>query len=248
MNAVLCGLKDLQEIDDQLRRLRNALEEGASKLAEAAAALKNSENRLASARKDLMAMRSRHRELEGEVSGLAVKQKNNEARQMNIKSDNEYAALMKEADFLAGRINELEDETLELLDRIEQREAEISGLETAAAEESTAYDRLAAETESAGQTGRHQLAELTDRRAAVVSALPSAWLKQYDEIAKARGGRAVSAAAAGLCLACRLGFPPQIFNELQRNEKIMTCPNCGRIIFWRDHPDFLEQLQEQPRP
>jgi predicted nucleic acid-binding Zn-ribbon protein len=49
---------------------------------------------------------------------------------------------------------------------------------------------------------------------------------------------AVTAAAEGLCLACRLSFPPQFYIELQRNEKISVCPNCGRLIYWRDHPDF----------
>ena len=241
MNLILRDLKNLQEVDDQLRQTRKTLEEGAARL-------KSFEIKLEGARNDLQAMQARHRELEGEVAGLAVKQKSNETRQMSIKSDQEYAALAKEAGFLAGRINELEDETLELLDRIEKREVEISDLALVVTEESAAYGRLAAETEKAQQNSHDLLAELTARRGKVIAALPPVQLQQYDEIAKARGGRAVTAAAAGLCLACRLGFPPQIFNELQRNEKILTCPNCGRIIFWQDHPDFASEPQEQPQP
>ena len=247
MNVILGDLKNLQEVDDRLRQARKTLEEGAAKLTEAGTRLKTFETKLAEARRDLEAMQARHRELEGEVACLAVKQKNNETRQMNIKSDQEYAALAKEAGFLAGRINELEDETLELLDRIEKREVEISDLVLVVSEETTAYGRFAAETEKAQQTSRDLLADLTARREEIVAALPEVKLKQYDEIAKARGGRAVTAAAAGLCLACRLGFPPQIFNELQRNEKILTCPNCGRIIFWQDHPDFSDAPQDQPK-
>ena len=244
MNLILCDLKNLQAVDDQLRQARQALEEGEATLGQAGARLKAFESKLAAARADLAAMQARHRELEGEVAGLAVKQKNNETRQMNIKSDQEYAALTREAGFLAGRINELEDETLELLDRIEKREVEISDLALVVTEESATYGRLAAVTERARETSRNLLAELTVRREATVAALPPAQLRQYDEIFKNRAGRAVTAAAAGLCLACRLGFPPQVFNELQRNEKILTCPNCGRIIYWQDHPDFAEE----PRP
>ena len=244
MNLILCDLKNLQEIDDQLRQARKILEEGAARLTEAGTRLKAFENKLSAARADLAAMQARHRELEGEVAELAVKQKNNETRQMNIKSDQQYAALTREAAFLAGRVNELEDETLELLDRIEKREVEIGDLALVVTDESAAYGHLAADTERAQQSSRDLLAELTFRREKTVAALPPAQLRQYEEIAKNRAGRAVTAAAAGLCLACRLGFPPQIFNELQRNEKILTCPNCGRIIYWQDHPDFA---QEQPQ-
>ncbi|MDL2226393.1 C4-type zinc ribbon domain-containing protein [Deltaproteobacteria bacterium OttesenSCG-928-M10] len=238
MNTTLNDLKNLQEVDDQLKAGRQALAEGAARLKEAGAGLKNFEARLAAAKADLAAMRARHRELEGEVADLSQKRRNNENRQMSVKNSNEYLALAKEAEFLNGRIGELEDETLELLDLMDKRELEISDLEAVVTEEAAAYGRTAEAIEKAAGQGRETLDSLEARRLSVIRALPETQLKLYDEIYKARGGRAVTPAADGLCLACRLGFPPQIFNELQRNEKIITCPNCARIIYWRDHPDF----------
>ncbi|MDR2947394.1 MAG: C4-type zinc ribbon domain-containing protein [Candidatus Adiutrix sp.] len=241
MNAILVELKRLQEVDDQLRQTRKTQAEAEARLTQAAEALKARESRLAAAQGGLKAMQSRHRDLEGELTDLSAKQKHNETRQMNVKSDQEYAALAKEAAFLSGRISELEDETLELLDGVEKQEAELVALTAAVAEESTAYRSLAEATALVQQSGQAQLTDLTARREAITGSLPALQLRQYDEIARVRHGLAVTAAAEGLCLACRLGFPPQIFNELQRNEKILTCPNCNRIIFWRDHPDFGEE-------
>lgn len=248
MNTVLLDLKKLQEVDDLSRLSQKALEEGAASLAEAGARLKALEGRLASARAELETGRSRHRALEAEVADLSVKKKNNENRQLSIKNAAEYTALMKEAEFLSTKIGELEDETLELLDRMERAEAEIGRQEALALEEAAVYAKSAQEIEKRLADSREGLAELAGQRRALAESLPADQLKRYEEIARVRAGLAVAAAAEGLCQACRLGFPPQVFNELQRNEKILTCPNCNRIIYWRDHPDFKSEETSQPCP
>ncbi len=244
MNSVLHDLKNLQEVDDQIRLDRLALSEGAARLTEAAARFKAFEERLAALRRELEGLKSRHQELEVEVAGLSAKKSHNEKRQSAVKNNTEYTALLKEAEYLGGRVNELEDETLEVLDRQEKREVEIAGLELVVSDEAARYAQTAAEIEKAQTGGRARLDGLAARRQALVAALPPDRLKQYDDLVKTRAGRAVTAAADGLCLACRLGFPPQVFNELQRNEKILTCPNCNRVIYWRDHPDFKDQELE----
>lgn len=238
MNTTLHDLKNLQEVDDQLKAGRQALAEGAARMKEAGAGLKNFEDKLAAAKADLAVMQTRHRELEGKIADLSQKRKNEESRRMAVKNNHEYLALAKEAEFCNSRISDLEDETLELLDRIDKRELEINGLESVVSEEAAAYGCTAEAIDKAARQSRAAIDSLKTRRLAVLKALPEPQLKLYDEIFKAKGGRAVTAAADGLCLACRLGFPPQVFNELQRNEKVLTCPNCGRVIYWRDHPDF----------
>jgi len=248
MNTVLLDLKNLQETDDLTRLSRKTLDEGAARLGAAEARLKSFEGRLAAAKAELETRRARHRALEAEVADLSVKKKNNENRQLSIKNANEYTALMKEAEFSAMRIGELEDETLELLDRMEKDEAEIGDLEMLVGEEALIYARSAEEIEKSLADSRGRLAELALRRKTILESLPAAQLQRYEEIAKARAGLAVAVAADGFCQACRLGFPPQIFNELQRNEKILTCPNCNRIIYWRDHPDFKSEETPQPCP
>lgn len=248
MNTVLVDLKNLQELDDQAGLDRKVLEESAARLAQGAARLKAFEDRLDTARRDLAAMQIRHRDLEGQVADLSVKKAANEKRQTSFKSSNEYNALLKEAEYLTGRISESEDEILELLDRIEKREVEISDLEQVVTEETAVYGRAAASTEKAETESRGRLALLAERREILVAAIPAPQMRQYEDIGKRRKGIAVTAAADGLCLACRLGFPPQIYNDLQRNEKILNCPNCGRIIFWRDHPDFQQEAPSEAQP
>jgi predicted nucleic acid-binding Zn-ribbon protein len=41
-----------------------------------------------------------------------------------------------------------------------------------------------------------------------------------------------------------MGIPPQAFNELIRGDKLLTCTNCSRIIYWGDDERFSEVLEK----
>lgn len=240
-NPVLGTLIALQAIDDQAKQIRQSLTAMTAKLEEGRGTLKKLESKLATLKQELADMKAHHRDLEGQVADLSVKRANNEKRQLNVKSSTEYAALTKEAEFFASRIDELEDEILALLDRIEQREKEVAAWSQLVAKEGASFAQLEAATAQDQAAGQETLGGLGVRRGAETGSLPPNQLKHYEELIQTKGGRAVTAAAGGMCLACRLGFPPQFFNDLQRNEKILTCPNCGRIIYWQDHPDFISK-------
>lgn len=241
MNSVLNDLKNLQEIDDRISGDQKVLADGAARLAGAEARFNDFARRLDGLKAERETMNARHRELEALIADWSVKKENNAARQLAVKSENEYAALLKEADFLNANIGRAEDEALELLDKLEKRELEIKNQNALLEEEAGLWARVKAETEQALGTARGRLAALEARRLSLAAALPSLAARQYEDLLKRKGGRAVAPAVEGMCLACRLSFPPQIYNELQRNEKIIACPNCGRIIYWRDNPDFRDE-------
>ena len=244
MKEALLALIGLQETDDQVRLERRVMSLTAAELAAAKEALARAEGEMAELRALQGAEEARHRELEAEVADLSAKKLKNEDRQLAVKTDGEFAALKKEAEYLAKKISDLEDETLALLDRLDQRRDLIAARAARAAEAGAACGALAAKAEDGEKAGRAALETLAARRADLARTIGPVLLKQYEETARDRGGVAVTAAAGGLCLACRLSFPPQFYNELQRNEKISVCPNCDRLIYWRDHPDFTRASPE----
>jgi predicted nucleic acid-binding Zn-ribbon protein len=246
MNIALLNLKKLQDVDDLARAERKAVAEGRTLLAAARAKLKNGEDRLAEIRRLQGNEEARHRDLEGELKTLSVKKKSNEDRLLIFKNNTEYTALIKEADFLAKRVDEIENEALAILERLEKRATAIGATELALAQTRDAVTGQAADFKAAEAVSQNCLADLAAQRVALTGAIEPNLIKRYEEIAGNKGGLAVAAAQNGLCLACRMGFPPQIYNELQQNEKISVCPNCGRFLYWPGHHDF--QPQEEPKP
>lgn len=57
-------------------------------------------------------------------------------------------------------------------------------------------------------------------------------LSQYDRIMKRYKLRAVAQVNDGVCYGCFMALPTSYVSEGDRNNKIITCPNCGRILFW----------------
>jgi hypothetical protein len=57
--------------------------------------------------------------------------------------------------------------------------------------------------------------------------------RKYEMIFSRRGGLAVVEIREGACQGCRIRVPPQLFNEIQRNEQVILCPSCQRMLYWR---------------
>ncbi len=246
MNTTLLKLKKLQEVDDLVRARHKAMAESRTLLAVTSAKLKSGENNLAEIRRLQRDEEAKHRDLEGELKILAVKKKSNEDRLATFKNNIEYIALIKEANFLAKRVDEIENKALVILEQLEKRAAVIDTMELALTQIRDAITSQVADFKADEVASQKYLADLTTQRVTLTEAIEPNLIKRYEEIAETKGELVVTAALNSLCLACRMSFPPQIYNELQRNQKISVCPNCGRFLYWPDHNDFQPQTKLKP--
>ncbi len=245
MNQPLYDLKTLQAIDDQIGYWRAVATSGPLKLTAAREKLTSLEHELLELNKKMQDKKIRHRELETEIKDLADKKLKNQSRHLLAKTNEELHAMLKEGEHLDREIGLREDEALMLLDDLEKLEVQKPDLELLVSEEALIYSQKADEIEQGLADGRTQEKIILEERRQLSAALPPLLGDQYERLRKSRAGTAVSAVAGGMCQACRLSVPPQVFNELQRNNKVITCPNCNRIIYWADHPDFKEEKQSQ---
>ena len=51
-------------------------------------------------------------------------------------------------------------------------------------------------------------------------------------IARKRNGVAVAEARNGICSVCHVRLRPQVFNTVLKNEEILQCDSCNRILFF----------------
>ena len=47
-----------------------------------------------------------------------------------------------------------------------------------------------------------------------------------------RDGVAVAEARNRSCTACFMSLRPQVMSEIRRGEEVLTCDNCGRILYF----------------
>jgi len=64
--------------------------------------------------------------------------------------------------------------------------------------------------------------------------LPPDILGKYQMLLEKRQGLAVASVSNGVCHACNMNLRPQLYIELQKQQTLILCPNCSRILFWEN--------------
>ena len=76
------------------------------------------------------------------------------------------------------------------------------------------------------------LEQATAERAQVAASVSPESLALFERVSKHRKGLAMSEAREGLCTQCHVRLRPQVYNELRRNESVMQCESCSRILYF----------------
>ena len=151
---------------------------------------------------------------------------------MSSKKPDEYTAAIREADAARKQISALETQILEQMEQLEQAEASLN--ERAGEIASLNSDReakLKAFDEESGTIG-DRLMTARKEREEVFASLPKPMSALYSRIgARIRDGVAVAEARNRSCSACFMSLRPQVMAEVRRGEEIITCDNCGRILY-----------------
>ena len=58
----------------------------------------------------------------------------------------------------------------------------------------------------------------------------------FVRVAHGRKGVAVAEAKDGICVVCHVRLRPQVFNTVRRNEQILQCDHCNRILYFVPPP------------
>jgi predicted nucleic acid-binding Zn-ribbon protein len=155
-------------------------------------------------------------------------------RLLEVKTNKEYQSVLKEIETIEAKNSHVEDEIIALLDEIDRVESDVKvkrgGLDSERRRYDTEKSALETELNSLGQ----ELEDCQRKTDAVKKKISADMLRRYQQIKSA--GRAVAVAAVWkeVCDGCHMSIPPQLYNELQKSDQLMTCPHCCRIIYWEN--------------
>jgi predicted nucleic acid-binding Zn-ribbon protein len=173
------------------------------------------------------------RQQERELEEVTDQLKKRQTRLFEIKTNQEYSAVLKEIEGLKHKVSVLEEAILVLLDQIEvelkARAEEEQRVRSSEAEALRDTQRKEAELRQL----RGRLSELQGARKGRSKNVELSLLQQYLRLLKSRAGLAVAPVRDGSCEGCHVALTPQLYNEVRRNEEILTCERCGRILYWR---------------
>ena len=233
MKAELQKLIALQNLDTTIRKLEKDQQATPERRAEIEGEFDQRafEIRALETRRD-EAKHTRAR-LENEVVEQKGRAERAERNLMSSKKQDEYTAAIREADAARKQISALETQILEQLEQLEQAEAALNErADEIATLNSDRETRLKAFDDETGRIGE-RLATAHKERDELFENLPKQLSSLYARIrARIRDGVAVAEARNRSCTACFMSLRPQVMAEIRRGEDIITCDNCGRILYY----------------
>lgn len=233
IKAQLHFLRDLQEIDVQVRTIDAELEELPQQIAEARQELTALEEELAAKTAEKEAAEKEKRNNDAELADTTERLKERETKLFSIKTNKEYQAALKEIADGKRDNKSREDKILASMEKIDTISKEITQLSQTCAdkesefkirEEEFAKRKAELEQERNGKIGGLKLAEEN---------VDKDILAKYNFI-KSRYMDPLARVTRGICEGCNMHISPQTFIDLQKYAKIHFCPHCHRLIYFEE--------------
>jgi predicted nucleic acid-binding Zn-ribbon protein len=165
-----------------------------------------------------------------EIVSLKEKIEKYKAQQFEVKTNKQYDALAREVDYAHGQIVQLEKEleSLEGKAGIGKADSERLAVEIEALRAELAEKQQ--ELELVNKEHEEEELQLKHEREKIVVRLSKTDLRLYERVRNAKGGKAVVPVRRNACGGCFNRVPPQRVLELRKNDAIMICEHCSRIL------------------
>lgn len=230
MKEQLQLLEKLQEIDSKIDQHQHDLARFPLEVQEIARSLVGLRREIAENKEKLDAIEKDLRKGEQNLVVEQEKIKRSERRLLGIKNQKEYNALSREVKLGKKVAGEIEDAILGFMTEmetlrkgLEKRETDYQGLEKGLLEKKAEAEAVTAQASDA-------LAHLNVEKEKVVETIEREFLKKYQVVKKARGS-AIVQLENGICSGCHMAIPPQLNIRVLKQEELIICPNCNRILY-----------------
>lgn len=238
MRDVIEKLLILQDRDRKIRRVKGELvhiePQRQTMKAKAAAASSHLDN----AKTKVKELESQRKELELEVEAkkqLITKYAN---QQLQTRKNEEYRALANEIQTCKEAIFKIEDQEISLMEQGEAAQKEVVRSTQAANEARKLAEDQIAQLGVREENLKKELAELETNREELASAVDSGARARYERLVKNKGENVVVGVQHGVCGGCHMKLPPQLLVSCQAQQELVTCSNCGRILYYTRDMDL----------
>ncbi len=239
-------LIDLQQLDDFVDQARRTITEHPDRVKALDDRLNDARDRVAAAKQRSADNQAARRAHEKDLAALQGRLSKYKDQLMEVKTNREYQAMQKEIEVAQGEVRSIEDRILERMVEADDLTAGVKQAEAALAAAQKEIERERREMQEHVAKLQAELEQSVGRREAILAQISPNVLAVYQTVAHKRKGIGVAEARNGLCTICQVRLRPQVFNDVLRNDSIIQCESCQRILYSAPAVPGAAQAPEQP--
>lgn len=241
MSPDLERLIELQNLESAIEEARRRIAAHPQRVAEADARLADAKEAVEAAKQRLKASQEARREQEKEAATYQSRLSKFKDQLSAVKTNREYQAMQHEIETAQKDLGVVEEKVIERMVEADALAADVKKAEQALAvqqKEVEAEKKTLAEELS---TVEAALKDAAAKRTQRITALPPQLVALFEQVSRARKGLAIAVATRdGTCSACHVRLRPQVFQEVRRNDQIIQCASCNRILYYIPPPAAAE--------
>jgi predicted nucleic acid-binding Zn-ribbon protein len=223
---------ELQKIDLELKSIKEGRDRYPKEMKKLEEKQKIERERIQKEKEKVESLEKTRRQKEGHLNLEQEKIKRAEGRMSEVKTNKEYQALLSEIDAIKEANSRMEEEILQVMDEIDELKKDLLKREK---EVGVILEKIEVERKKLQEKIAHDEKawnEKMERREVLSKQIESKLLKLYNTLKEKRQGVGVVRAKNETCQGCFVNVPPQMFIEVQKNNTLIRCPNCNRILYW----------------
>ena len=224
-------LLELQVADKQIRALREEVAALPKRVAVIEQKLAGTKAHLEKVRAAAKGDEANRKKFEAAIKDLQGKISKYRDQSLDVKTNDQYKALLHEIQFAEQEVRMNEDRILEVMVNVDAREREIKAAEAELKAETAEIEREKEEARRVTAEDQQKLAEWSAKRDTLRQGISEDILRQYERVAKFRG-TGLAEVRDHKCMGCQVMLRPQTYNEVRNGEKVMVCESCSRVYYF----------------
>jgi predicted nucleic acid-binding Zn-ribbon protein len=245
-------LLHLQQADREIRRLNEEVAALPKRVTAIEEKLAGTKSTLEKAKAAVKADEAARRKYEAAIQELQGKISKYRDQSLDVKTNEQYRALLGEIQFAEQEIRANEDKILELMVNAEAREKEVRAAEADLKAETAEIEKEKAEARQRTAEDEKQLSEWNGKRNQLREGIAPDLLRQYERVSKFRGS-GIAEVRDQKCMGCQVMLRPQTYNEVRSGKEIVSCDSCQRILYFdpaneKEEERVTTPTRRRPRP
>ncbi len=224
-------LLELQVADQEIRKLRDEVAALPKRVAAIEQKLAGTKAHLEKVRATAKNDEANRKKFEANIKDLQGKISKYRDQSLDVKTNDQYKALLHEIQFAEQEIRMNEDRILEVMVNVDARDAEVKKAEAELKAETAEIEKEKEEERKITAEDQKKLSEWNAKRDALRQGVSEDVLHRYERVVKHRG-TGLAEVRDQKCMGCQVMLRPQIYNEARKGETVMFCESCQRIYYY----------------